>query len=132
MTMAGLHLATVLPCAFIGAWLLATRKGTPVHKALGRLYVALILSTALLTLGMPSEVGPRIIGHLGIIHGLSIAVLVFIPLSVLAARSGRVRTHRYGMLGVYTGSILVAGLFAFTPGRLLHRWWFGQAPGLVD
>ena len=125
MTMVYLHLATVLPCAFIGAWLLAAPKGTPLHKGLGRTYVVLIVFTALLTLGIPAEVGPRIIGHLGFIHGLSILVLVSIPISVLAARDGRVRAHRFGMLAVYTGGILVAGLFALAPGRLLHRWWFG-------
>jgi uncharacterized membrane protein len=29
------------------------------------------------------------------------------------------------MLGLYFGGILIAGAFAFTPGRMLHAWLFG-------
>lgn len=125
MTLVYLHLATVLPCFFIGAWLLATRKGTPLHKSLGRVYVVLILATALVTLGMPAEVGPRIVAHFGFIHILSVVVLVGVPSAVLAIRFGRVSTHRYAMLATYVGGLLVAGTFALMPGRLLHRWLLG-------
>jgi uncharacterized membrane protein len=29
------------------------------------------------------------------------------------------------MLGLYLGGILIAGAFAFSPGRMLHAWLFG-------
>ena len=37
--MAYLHLATVAPAFAIGTWLLVRRKGTPGHRALGRVYL---------------------------------------------------------------------------------------------
>jgi len=43
---------TVVPCFFIGGYLLLRRKGTPVHKMLGRVYMPLILFTAATSLFM--------------------------------------------------------------------------------
>ena len=125
LLLAYVHLATVVPCFLIGAWLFARRKGTPFHKRLGRVYAGLILVTAAVALVMPAEVGPRILGHFGFIHLFSILVLVCVPLAVYNIRHGNVSGHRFNMVGVYVGGILIAGTFAFMPGRLLHGWLFG-------
>ena len=125
LTLAYLHLVTVVPCFFLGAWLLARRKGTAMHKRLGRVYAVLMLFTALITLVMPAEVGPALLGHFGFIHLFSVLVFVSIPLAVVSIRRGNLRAHRGHMLGVYFGGILIAGGFALVPGRLLHGWLFG-------
>jgi len=125
LQLAYVHLATVFPCLLIGGWLLIRPKGTPVHRLLGRIYVVLMIATALVTLAMPAEVGPRLLGHLGYVHLFSVLVLVSIPLAVRGARRGSIRTHRSHMLGVYFGGILVAGGFTLMPGRLLHGWLLG-------
>lgn len=125
LTLAYLHLVTVVPCFFLGGWLLARRKGTAVHKRLGRVYAVLMLFTALITLVMPAEVGPALLGHFGFIHLFSVLVFVSIPLAVVSIRRGNLRAHRGHMLGVYFGGILIAGGFALVPGRLLHGWLFG-------
>lgn len=124
LTLAYIHLATVVPCFLIGAWLLMRRKGTTVHKRLGRAYVVLILFTALVTLPMPAEVGPRLLDHFGFIHLFSVLVLVSVPAAIYSIRRGNVAAHRGHMVGVYVGGILIAGSFAFSPGRLLHGWLF--------
>ena len=59
------HLATVLPAAVLGAFLLAARKGTPRHKLMGKIYMLLMLLTAATTLLMPAHVGPRFLSHFG-------------------------------------------------------------------
>ena len=125
LLLAYVHLATVVPCFLIGAWLLARRKGTPLHRLLGRVYACLILFTAAVALVMPAEVGPRILGHFGFIHLFSVLVLVCVPLAVYNIRRGNVAGHRFNMVGVYIGGILIAGTFAFMPGRLLYGWLFG-------
>lgn len=125
LQLAYLHLATVLPAFVIGAFLLWRTKGTPTHKAFGRVYVVLMMVTVALTLFMPAHVGPTVLDHWGFIHILSVVVLICLPLAVWAARQGDIATHRANMLGVYCGGILVAGTFAFMPGRLLHGWIFG-------
>ena len=38
---------------------------------------------------------------------------------------GDIKAHRANMIGLYIGSILIAGAFAFSPGRMLHEWLFG-------
>ena len=123
--LAYVHLATVVPCFLLGAWLLLRRKGTTVHKRFGRVYAVLMLFTALVALAMPAEVGPRVLGHFGFIHLFSALVLTSIPLAVVSIRRGNVAAHRGHMLGVYIGGILIAGSFALMPGRMLYGWLFG-------
>ena len=74
---------------------------------------------------MPAEVGPQVLGHFGFIHLFSVLVLVSVPLAVYNIRRGNVAGHRNNMVGVYIGGILIAGTFAFMPGRMLHGWLFG-------
>jgi len=124
LSLAYVHLATVLPCLLIGAWLLLRRKGTTVHKRLGRAYAVLILFTALVTLPMPAAVGPRLLDHFGFIHLFSLLVLFSVPAALYSIRRGNVSAHRGHMVGVYVGGILIAGTFALMPGRLLHGWLF--------
>ena len=64
-TLMNLHLLTVIPCFFIGAYLLMARKGSSIHKGLGKVYMGLMMTTAIITLLMPSQVGPRFLGHFG-------------------------------------------------------------------
>lgn len=116
-----IHLVSV-PAAFvIGTWMMVRPKGTAPHKALGRIYVALMLASAISTVWIHG------IGHgaLSFLHLLSIFVLVALPLAVVLARRGQVLAHRYTMIGVYVGGVWVAGLLTVLPGRLLHRAVFG-------
>ena len=123
--LAYLHLATVLPAFALGAFQLLMRKGTDSHKRLGKIYMVLMLATGLITLMMPAEVGPRILNHFGFIHIFSFLALVNVPIAYIAARRGYIRAHRASMLSLYLGGILIAGAFAFSPGRMLHAWLFG-------
>lgn len=85
----------------------------------------LMLATAFITLAMPAEVGPRFLGHFGFIHAFSFLALYSVPAAYIAIRRGNVRVHRANMIGLYAGGILIAGAFAFSPGRMLHEWLFG-------
>lgn len=118
------HLATVGPAFVIGTSLLAMKKGTGLHRALGRVYMPLMLVTALITLLMPAHVGPRLFGHFGFIHVFSLMVLYSVPAAYLYARRGDIPRHRKEMIGLYIGGMLIAGSFALMPGRLLHHLLF--------
>lgn len=123
--LAYLHLATIVPAFGIGALQLLKRKGTPSHKLLGRIYMFLMLATALITLSMPAHVGPRFLSHFGFIHIFSLLAIINVPVAYIAARRGNIRAHRAAMIWLYIGGILIAGAFAFSPGRMLHTWLFG-------
>lgn len=117
-----LHLATVVPAFFIGTALLTTQKGTAKHKAFGRVYMVLMLLTAIITLFMSARIGPTLLGHFGFIHLFSVLVLYSVPSAYIAAKNQNIKSHRGHMLGVYVGGLLIAGAFALSPGRLLHTW----------
>ncbi|GHF01887.1 DUF2306 domain-containing protein [Thalassotalea profundi] len=119
------HLATVFPAFLIGTYLLLNPKGTKRHKLLGKIYMALMLLTAIVTLFMSSVVGPALFNHFGYIHFFSLLVFYSVPSAYFSARNGNIAKHKSSMLGLYIGGILIAGSFTFMPGRLLHSWFFG-------
>ena len=120
-----IHLATVIPCFLIGTLLLIIKKGTSIHKVLGRIYMVLMLFTATVTLFMSAEVGPRLFNHFGWIHSFSILTIYSVPTAYTAIKRGDVKRHKYKMIALYFGAIIIAGGFTFVPGRYLHTLFFG-------
>lgn len=111
------HVATVVPAALIGAWLLVRPKGTRLHRALGRVWIALMAATSLSTFFI-HEI--RLIGDFSPIHLISVYVLCGCVLAVRAARQGNIPAHRGHVAGMYLGGIVIAGAFTFLPGRIMH------------
>ncbi|WP_198513464.1 DUF2306 domain-containing protein [Confluentibacter lentus] len=81
-----IHLLTVIPCFFIGTIVLLIKKGTIIHKELGRIYMLLILITAVITLFMPAQVGPKFFNHFGWIHSFSFLTIYTVPTAYLAIK----------------------------------------------
>jgi uncharacterized membrane protein len=122
--LAYLHLGTIIPAFLIGTTLLFMKKGTPRHKFLGRIYMPLMLVTAAITLFMPAHVGPRLFNHFGYIHLFSLLVFYSVPAAYYNARRGNITSHKGNMIGLYVGGMLIAGSFAFMPGRMLNGLLF--------
>lgn len=120
-----LHLATVIPCFVIGTILLIIKKGTKTHKIWGRVYMVLMMFTAIVTLFMPALVGPRLLNHFGYIHGFSFLTIYTVPTAYWAIKRGDVQSHKRKMILLYVGAIIIAGGFTFFPGRYLHNLFFG-------
>jgi uncharacterized membrane protein len=124
-----LHVVTVVPAFLLGTWLLfASPKGSPRHRLIGKAYLALMGVTAVAALFIRSfmdaslALGPL---RLGWIH-------LFVPLTMhgiygafATIRAGDVRGHQSAMRGLYFGGVIVAGLLAFAPGRVMYRMFFG-------
>ncbi|MFD2587885.1 DUF2306 domain-containing protein [Croceitalea marina] len=119
------HLVTVVPCIFIGAYVLLAKKGTLIHRKLGKVYMALMLFTAVVTLFMPAAVGARLLNHFGWIHLFSFLTLWTVPTAYTAIRKGNIRAHKRKMILLYFGAIVIAGGFTLAPGRYLHELFFG-------
>ena len=114
------HLATVIPCFVIGTTLLLIKKGTKNHVLFGRVYMILMMITAIITLFMPAHVGPRVLNHFGFIHSFSFLTIYTVPTAYLAIKKGNIKSHKRKMILLYFGAILIAGGFTFTPGRYLY------------
>ena len=110
-----IHLGTVLPALPLGAYILISRKGGRLHRLLGRIWAGMMVVTAISSFWLRSN------GSLSLIHIFSVITLVSVPLAVIAILRGNVERHRRAMLGTYVG-LVVAGAFAFAPGRLLGSW----------
>lgn len=123
-TLMYVHLATVVPCIVMGAALFIMKKGTAIHRAMGKVYMILMIFTGLTTLFMPAQVGPQLFNHFGWIHSFSLLTLYSAPKAYLAIRRGNVKSHQYSMIGLYVGGILIAGSFTLVPGRYLHELFF--------
>ena len=123
-----LHVVTVVPAFFLGAWLLLiSHKGSDVHRFVGKIYLTLMFVTAIFAFFIPSFMSFSIGGgpvRLGLIH-------LFIPLTIhgvwrtrKALREGDINAHRKSMMGLYFGGLLIAGLLTFIPGRIMFRVFF--------
>lgn len=120
-----IHLATILPAFLIGTVLLIIKKGTSLHKQLGRIYMVLMLFTGVLTLFMPAKVGAQFLGHFGWIHLLCVLTIYTVPGAYYAAKRGDIASHKRKMILLYAGAMLIAGGFTFMPGRYLYELFFG-------
>lgn len=119
------HLFTVSPCVFLGAYLFMAKKGGKYHRFIGKLYMSLMVFTAIIALFLPALVGPQFLGHFGWIHLFCILTLYSVPTALIAIRKGQVRRHKFKMIGLYVGALMIAGGFTLVPGRYLHEIFFG-------
>ncbi len=125
-----LHLASALLAIVIGAILLTRRKGTGGHRALGWIWVVLMLTVAVSSLFIRSTVLPNVAGW-SPIHLLTLTVLITVPAAVVAVRRGHVARHRSTMVSIYLGACVLAGAFTLLPGRLLGNLVWKNLLGLV-
>lgn len=116
-----IHLATVVPAIPLGLYVLLARKGTPRHKSLGKLWLALMGVTAVSTLFI-RQVND---GSLSLIHLFVPLTLVGIWQIISSARSGGLAAHRRHVVSLYIGALLIAGFTSFIPGRLMWHWLVG-------
>jgi uncharacterized membrane protein len=122
-----IHVAAVVPAAILGAYLLMRRKGTPVHRLLGKVWLALMVITALSSffihaLNMFHGFSP--------IHLISIYVLFASWRAFSAARRHDIARHRKAVTGLYFGGIGIAGLFTLVPGRIMSKVVFSGSEWL--
>jgi uncharacterized membrane protein len=115
-----LHLAGVTVAILIGVTLLVGVKGTTMHRVLGWTWVVAMMTAAVSSLFI------RIINHgqFSFIHLLSGWTILALPMGVAFARRHKVRLHARTMTGLFTGGLVLAGLLAFMPGRLMWNLFF--------
>jgi len=117
-----LHAFAAMAAFVLGIVQLAAPKGTLPHRALGWVWVVLMLVVAISSFWIH---GIRLVGPWGPIHLLSIFALVMLVSGVVAARARNVRRHKITMISIFFGALVIAGLFTLVPGRLMHAVVFG-------
>ena len=110
----------------LGAIVLLLKKGTPLHKALGRTYVALMLVVATSAIFI-NEI--RLIGPFSPIHIFVVVTYTAIVMGIWNIRRGNVEAHRAWMVSMYFGALFLTGAFTLLPARRMHDVLFGAASG---
>jgi uncharacterized membrane protein len=118
-----IHAFAALAAFVLGAVQLSAPKGTIPHRAVGWVWAALMLVVAGSSFWI-HEI--RMFGIWSPIHLLSILVLVMTPLAVWHAHRHRVGPHRRAMISLFAGALVIAGVFTFLPGRIMHAVLFGN------
>lgn len=111
------HAVAALLATLLGAVQFALPKGTPLHRATGWIWVALMVGVALSSFWIHTF---RLVGPFSPIHLLSILVLVSAWLVVSDARAGRVAAHRAVTVQLYAFALILTGAFTLLPGRIMH------------
>jgi uncharacterized membrane protein len=115
------HVAAVTYALVVGTLLLAGPKGRRLHRVLGWSWVVAMALVALSSLYIREAND----GAFSFIHLFTVLTAVSLPIGVIAARRHRVDIHRRTMTGLFVGGMLVAGAFAFLPGRLMWGMFLG-------
>lgn len=117
------HAFVAMAAFAIGIVQLARAKGDAPHRVLGYAWVAMMIVIAASSFaihGINQWMG------FSWIHLISIYVLINVPLAIVHIRRGNVNAHRKAMIGTFVGGLVIAGLFTFLPGRIMHAVAFGQ------
>lgn len=108
------HMITAFGALVLGGLVLALRKGTTLHRALGAFFTATVMSTTILSFWIRRE------GELSWIHILSALTILYVVFAIGAVIAGRVRLHRFLMFGTLI-SVASAAIAELMPVRLLGK-----------
>ena len=109
-----IHIFSAFSALVLGTLLLSRRlKGDRAHRIAGWTWVVLMFTVAASSLWIPAFM------KRSWIHVFTLITLVSLPLGIYRARTHDVKGHRGTMIGVFTGGLVIAGLFTLVPGRFL-------------
>ena len=122
-TVIQIHAFAAIGAFALGAVQLAAPKGTIPHRTVGWIWAGLMLAVVLSSFFIHTI---RMWGPFSPIHLLSILTLITLPLAVAHARRHLVERHRRAMMSLFIGALVIAGVFTFLPGRIMHAVVFGS------
>ena len=116
----GVHIVAAVGAVGLGITILSLPKGTPRHKMIGRMWVALMTIVAVGSFWIKGLAGEGF----SFIHGLSIFTLVSMIYAIFMIRRGNRRAHFSAMIGCFVGAV-IAGLLTLSPDRMIGGFFFG-------
>lgn len=117
-----LHAFAAIAAFVLGLVQFARVKGTFSHRTFGWIWVFLMIVVAGSAFWIHEL---RVWGPWSPIHLLAIFTLINLPLAVWRAHRHDVRAHKWWMIGIFSGALVIAGIFTFVPGRIMHAVLFG-------
>ena len=116
------HAMVAMAAIIIGGLQLSLKKGTSLHKFMGRVWVGLMLIVSFTSFFIHEL---NIWGKYSPIHLLSIWTIIAVVLGVYFARIGNLKRHKIFMVYTYWLALVLTGFFTFYPGRVMNLIFFG-------
>lgn len=124
-----IHAFAAMAAALLGVIQLLAPKGTLPHKAMGMVWVLLMGTVAISSAFIVHKRAPDepFLAHYSWIHLLTLLTLFSLGHGVMLILRGGAKMKRHAMpfISIFIGGLLIAGAFAFTPGRVMHAVVFG-------
>ena|ERR1700733_14689156 len=127
------HVATIVPAFLIGIWLiLLSRKGSASHRKLGFTYMALMTTTAFISLFIHIRAPQNRFGF-SPTHLFIPFTLFMIYRAIATVRAGNIKGHAVAMRGLFIGALVINGLdiVFFRPG-ITHDVFFPATHALLS
>ena len=121
------HVATVLSAFLVGTWLLFfSRKGSPLHRSFGVLFIVLLVSTAFIALFIHRRMPDSPFFGLSRTHLLIPVVLFAVWRALDGVLKANFRQHRVWVSGLYFGGLIITGFVnAFEHYGITHAVFAG-------
>ncbi len=116
-----IHVAGALLALFVGAIIFLLPKGTGFHRLLGWTWVSSMIVVAATSIAMIVDFRTGI----NALHVFTAITVISLWGGLAGIRRGDVRQHAGSMVGLYVGGLILAGIFAFIPGRVMWASVFG-------
>jgi uncharacterized membrane protein len=115
------HIATLAVALSLAPIMLLRQRGDRLHRWMGYVWLAAMITTALVSFAIPPP------GKISPIWALSVLTLIISWQIWRTARNYDWRKHRIHVRGIVIGGLLIAGFFTFQFGRVFDRWISGLA-----
>ena len=122
-----LHAIFAILAIPLGLVIFLNKKGTSNHKLLGWIWIVLLVIVSISAIFIQTLNS----GQYSLIHLLIPFTLVSLIYAIWSIRMFKETkkinyrySHRYTMIGLYLGALLVAGTFTLMPGRMIHSLLF--------
>ena len=128
-----IHAFIALTAIPVGLYIFFKKKGTNQHRLIGRVWVSCLLIVSVTALFITSPMtdtafNPRSYSWIHLLIPFTISHLIYSIWSIRQFKKTKLEKHKIAhmrsMIGVYCGSLLVAGAFTLMPGRMFHAILF--------
>lgn len=119
-----LHAVAAMVALVLGIVQLAAPKGTLPHRLICWVWVLLLLTISVSSFWIHGH-SWRLWRTWSPIHLLSIFTPIMLLTGVVLARRHKTVGHKITMVSIFVGALVIAGIFTFVPGRIMHHVLFG-------
>ena len=117
-----LHAIMAMIAIILGGIQLSMKKGGPIHKLLGRIWVGLMLIVAITSFFIHET---KMWGDYSPIHLLSLWTIFILGVGIYYVRVGNIKRHKQVMIATYFFALILTGFFTLMPGRVMHQILLG-------